>query len=138
MNGRCGRESARAALEIVDLASPPDDHRRHERIPSCFALGALGRAPPDGVEGRLIVNGQVCAAAPAATDVADLVRSAAVLLEAVGERLQAGDPLITGSVVQVPIEPGDEVIADLGPWADHSSQSGSDPLSRHHSWGQTP
>jgi 2-keto-4-pentenoate hydratase len=32
-----------------------------------------------------------------------------------GERLRAGDRLITGSVVQVPIARGDEVIADIGP-----------------------
>ena len=31
------------------------------------------------------------------------------------ERLRAGDHLITGSVVQVPINHGDEVIASLGP-----------------------
>jgi 2-keto-4-pentenoate hydratase len=32
-----------------------------------------------------------------------------------GERLRAGDHVITGSVVQVPIDRGDEVIADIGP-----------------------
>jgi 2-keto-4-pentenoate hydratase len=32
-----------------------------------------------------------------------------------GERLRAGDRVITGSVVQVPVRPGDEVTADLGP-----------------------
>jgi 2-keto-4-pentenoate hydratase len=37
------------------------------------------------------------------------------LLDSAGERLQAGDSLITGSVVQIRVEPGDEVIADLGP-----------------------
>jgi 2-keto-4-pentenoate hydratase len=31
-----------------------------------------------------------------------------------GERLQAGDRLITGAVVQLAVAPGDEVIADLG------------------------
>ena len=48
-------------------------------------------------------------------DFAELVLAAARLLASVGERLQARDSLITGSVVQVPVEPGDEVIADLGP-----------------------
>jgi 2-keto-4-pentenoate hydratase len=42
-------------------------------------------------------------------------RAVAELLGAVGERLQADDRLITGSVVRIPIEPGDEVVADLGP-----------------------
>jgi 2-keto-4-pentenoate hydratase len=36
-------------------------------------------------------------------------------LAAVGERLQPGDRLITGSVVQAPVRPGDRVTADLGP-----------------------
>jgi hypothetical protein len=31
-----------------------------------------------------------------------------------GERLRSGGRLITGSVVQVPLQPGDEVLADLG------------------------
>jgi 2-keto-4-pentenoate hydratase len=31
-----------------------------------------------------------------------------------GERLEAGDRLITGSIVQLPVQPGDKVIADLG------------------------
>jgi 2-keto-4-pentenoate hydratase len=50
-----------------------------------------------------------------AQDFGEVVGTVATLLGAVGERLQAGDLLITGSIVQVPIEPGDEVIADLGP-----------------------
>jgi 2-keto-4-pentenoate hydratase len=32
-----------------------------------------------------------------------------------GERLEAGDRIITGSVVQAPIEVDDEVVADMGP-----------------------
>jgi 2-keto-4-pentenoate hydratase len=106
-----------AALELVDLGGPSDDpesvvatnvyHR-------AFALGPLDRPPPAGVEGRLIVNGEVRDSAPASQDCADLVRATAKLLGAVGERLRAGDRLITGSVVQVPIEPGDEVTANLG------------------------
>ncbi len=36
------------------------------------------------------------------------------MLQAVGERLYAGDRLITGAVVQTPIAPGDDVIADFG------------------------
>ena len=39
----------------------------------------------------------------------------AVLLAAAGEQLRAGDLLISGSVVQVPVAAGDEVVADLGP-----------------------
>jgi 2-keto-4-pentenoate hydratase len=35
------------------------------------------------------------------------------MLEAAGERLQTGDRIITGSVVQVPVAPGDEVVAEI-------------------------
>jgi 2-keto-4-pentenoate hydratase len=80
-----------------------------------FALGALDRSlPAGGVEGRLVVNGEVRASAAAPHDLAGLVCAVAALLDAVGERLQAGDRLITGSVVQVPIAAGDHVVADLG------------------------
>ena len=49
-----------------------------------------------------------------AGDVAARVAAAARVLAAVGEWLQPGDRLITGSVVQVPVRPGDRVTADLG------------------------
>jgi 2-keto-4-pentenoate hydratase len=70
--------------------------------------------PAEGVEGRLIINGEVRATAQAPVDVAYRVRAAALLLGAMGERLQAGDHLITGSVVQVGVTPGDDVVADFG------------------------
>jgi 2-keto-4-pentenoate hydratase len=66
------------------------------------------------VEGRLIVNGELRAGAAAPRDYADLVLAVARLLAAVGQRLQAGDRMIMGSIVQVPIAAGDDVLADLG------------------------
>jgi 2-keto-4-pentenoate hydratase len=107
-----------AALELVDLGAPPDDP--HGIVAAnvfhrAFALGPLDRSPPTtGAQGRLIVNGEVRASAAASQDFAELVCSVATLLGAVGERLCAGDRVITGSVVQVPIDRGDEVIADIG------------------------
>lgn len=82
-----------------------------------FILGPLDRRLPADANfnGQLIVNGQLRAEAVASRDFAELVRSAAALLGAMGERLQAGDRLITGAVVQLRVEPGDEVVADLGP-----------------------
>jgi hypothetical protein len=80
------------------------------------AFGPL-RPPPlsSGLHGRLLVNGRQAASAPVAGDVAARVAAAARVLAAVGERLQPGDRLITGSVVQIPVRPGDRVTADLGP-----------------------
>jgi 2-keto-4-pentenoate hydratase len=66
------------------------------------------------VEGRLIVNERERASSASSRDYAEAVRSVAALLGAMGERLRAGDRLITGAVVQVPVAPGDEVVADLG------------------------
>jgi 2-keto-4-pentenoate hydratase len=108
-----------AALELVDLRSPPDTpedviaanvfHRAVAFAPTRPAL------PPEGVEGRLVVNAEIVAAGPSASDLADKVRAAGRILVSVGERLEAGDLIITGSIVQVPVAPGDDVEADLGP-----------------------
>jgi 2-keto-4-pentenoate hydratase len=104
------------ALEIVDLADASHDAEAivaanvfHRAV----AFGPWHRELPS-VEARLVVGGEVRAAAPAPLDLADAVRGAARVLGAVGERLRAGDRIITGSVVQVPIAPGDDVVADLG------------------------
>jgi 2-keto-4-pentenoate hydratase len=106
------------ALELVDLGGSSDDAQRivaTNVFHRAFALGPLDRPlPAEGVEGRLTVNGHVRASATSSQDFGEVVRSVATLLGALGERLQAGDRLITGSVVQVPIDPGDEVVADLG------------------------
>jgi 2-keto-4-pentenoate hydratase len=108
-----------AALELVDLGSPPDDPQSivaANVFHRAFRLGPLDRSLPVGgrINGRLVVNGRVRGAAVASPDFGDLVRSVAVLLGAMGERLQAGDCLMTGAVVQAPIAPGDEVAADFG------------------------
>jgi 2-keto-4-pentenoate hydratase len=47
-------------------------------------------------------------------DIADLVCSVAAILGFMGEGLQAGDRMMMGSIVQVSVSPGDEVIAELG------------------------
>jgi len=49
-----------------------------------------------------------------ARDLGEVVGSVAALLGAVGEYLRAGDRLITGPVVQLPVKRGDEVVADFG------------------------
>jgi 2-keto-4-pentenoate hydratase len=80
------------------------------------AFGKPRNAPPEpAVERKLVVDGDVRAVGRASDDLTKLVAQAARLLAAVGERLQAGDRIITGSIVQVPVRPGDAVVADLGP-----------------------
>jgi 2-keto-4-pentenoate hydratase len=107
-----------AALELVDLGGPPDDPQRivaANVFHRAYAFGSLDqRWPAEGIEGRLIVNGEIRASAAATDDLAERVRVVAVLLAAMGERLQAGDRIIMGSIVQVPVDPGDSVTADVG------------------------
>ncbi len=107
------------ALEIVDLAGPPYDAESivaanvfHRAV----AFGAWSiESPAAGVEATLIVDGEVQASARVTDDFADKVTTVARLLAAVGQRLQAGDRIITGSIAQVAIKPGNDVAADLRP-----------------------
>jgi hypothetical protein len=115
-DGRIGAHGA--ALELVDLRSPPNTPEDvvaanvfHRAVAFAPTWGAL---PDDGVEGRLLVNDDLRDAGRSAVDIAEKVAAAAGILEAVGEALAPGDLVITGSVAQVPVAPGDRVEADLG------------------------
>jgi 2-keto-4-pentenoate hydratase len=52
------------------------------------------------------------------TAVVDRVVNAAALVAAVDEKLRAGDRIITGSVIQLPVAAGDQIHVDFG---DHGS-----------------
>jgi len=124
--GHDGIARSGVALELCDLGPP-------EGAEAIVATNVFHRAVifgpaeaslPDGdLEGRLIVNGQVRAAAPARRDHAETLQAIARLLEAVGERLRPGDRVITGSIVQVPVAPGDQVWAELQPATTRNSSS---------------
>jgi 2-keto-4-pentenoate hydratase len=108
-----GSDELGVALELVELARPPgglealvESNVMHRG----FVLGPTGTTPG---EARLIVNGEVRAAAPARADHRATVEGLARVLEAAGERLQPGDRILTGSVVQVPVAPGDHVVAEI-------------------------
>jgi 2-keto-4-pentenoate hydratase len=107
-----------AAIELVDLgpvAGGPEAIVATNVFHRAFALGPLTHPrPAAGTHGTLLVNGELRATAPAAADYLELTRCVAVILGAMGERLRAGDQLITGSVVQVPVRRGDEIVVDLG------------------------
>ena len=107
-----------AALELVDVARPPDDF---ESIVAAnvwhraFALGPLRpEPPPRTVSAAVLVNGEVADSAEQPVDAAEAARIAAELLAGVGERLEPGDRIIAGSLVQVPVAAGDEIAVDLG------------------------
>ena len=107
-----------AALEIVDLTHLPGEPESvvvtnvfHRAV----AFGPWRDALPSGPVGaRLLVDGVERAADRASDALVDRLLAAARLLGAVGERLAAGDRVITGSVVQAPVECGEEVAADFG------------------------
>ncbi len=111
------------AIEIVDFASPPEDpesilagniYQRH------VVLGGAGPAragsASDGLTCRIIRRGREFARTtdPQANtgEWVDIVRHVADVLAAVGERLRAGEIIITGSVVPpLSIEPDEDGIA---------------------------
>jgi 2-keto-4-pentenoate hydratase len=106
-----------AALELVDLAGTDDPERivAENIFHRAVSFGPVQGALPSDLEGRLLVGGETRAAGAARGDYVSLVAAVARQLRAVGERLEAGDRIITGSFVQVRIGVGDHVVADLGP-----------------------
>jgi hypothetical protein len=108
-----GSEELAVALELVDTAIPPggvEELIATNVMHRAFALGPTGTDPG---EARLIVNGTVRAAARATGEHRATVEAIDRVLHAVGERLLPGDRILTGSVVQVPVAPGDRVVAEI-------------------------
>jgi 2-keto-4-pentenoate hydratase len=107
------------AIELVDVGRPPEGFEAiiaGNIFHRAFALGPSRPAlPAEGAHAEVRVNGEERASADAPDDFSEVVRLVARLLAAVGERLQAGDRIIAGSLTPpVPVEPGDEVAVDLG------------------------
>lgn len=114
-----------AAIELADVSPPPVDVRAilagnifHRHV----ALGPADRSRRDGsgVTGRVLRNGVEAARTddPEANtgEIVEVVRLTAELLAAVGERLRAGDVVLTGSVVPpVAVAPGDHLAVELSP-----------------------
>jgi 2-keto-4-pentenoate hydratase len=114
-----------AAIELADLHPPPTDVRTilagnifHRHV----VLGPVHRARrnAEGIGGRVVRDGTEIASTddPAALtgEPVEVVRLVGELLDACGERLRAGEVVITGSVVApVPVAPGQRVAVELGP-----------------------
>jgi hypothetical protein len=105
------------ALEIVDLGGTddPEEIVAANIFHRAVAFGPMQAALRDGLEARATVNGEVRRSNPVDVDVDGRVDSVDRILRAVGEGLRPGDRVITGSLVQIPVRSGDEVIADIGP-----------------------
>ena len=105
------------ALELVDLAplaGEPESIVATNIFHRAVAFGDVRDAPPKGVEAAIFVNSELREAAPAPEDLPERLAQAAAVLAAVGERFDPRDRIITGSIVQVAFELGDEVVADFG------------------------
>jgi 2-keto-4-pentenoate hydratase len=102
-------------LELVDLARPPSDLEGIVAANVLHRTVAFGPAvAPEGpldAEARSVVNGHVRAGGRARSDYGETVQTVARLLGAVGERLRRGDRILAGSFTQVPVRPGDQVLA---------------------------
>lgn len=106
-----------AALELVDLGRPPDDFETivaENLFHRAFSVGPTQPTLPESVEARVIVNGELRGSGEGLSDYSAAVKRVAQLLRSAGERLEAGDRIITGAIVQVPVAVGDEVVVELG------------------------
>ena len=114
-----------AAIELADVDFAPKDpetilagniYNRHVLLGPVDA----GRTRADGVSGRLLRDGEVVAATDAPEEltgeIVEVVRLTGELLAASGERLRAGEVVITGSVVPpFAVSPGETIVAELPP-----------------------
>jgi 2-keto-4-pentenoate hydratase len=107
------------ALELVDVDPPVDgfegvvaDNAYHR----AFALGPTRKVVPGT---RLVstcrVNGEIRDSDRTSEDFAAKLVAIARQLEAVGEKLRAGDRIITGSLTHVPVRAGDAIEISIAP-----------------------
>jgi 2-keto-4-pentenoate hydratase len=103
------------ALEIVDLggAEDPEDVVAANVFHRAVAFGPFRPRSPDRAEASLEVEGRVLDSGRVSADVGGRLVAAARLLGALGEGLQRGDLIITGSMVQIPVTAGDRVVAEI-------------------------
>lgn len=113
-------ESLGPAIELIDMPALPDDLEQ-ALAGNVFHRGfVLGPHRQDAAVGGIVANlglsGEMRESARAEVDLASTIRLVADLLAACGERLSAGDRIITGTLTTpVPVAAGDRVEAELGP-----------------------
>lgn len=116
-----------AAIELADVDFPPDDveailkgniYQRHVVLGACDKTRA--GCALDGLTATVIRNGTEIARTSdtqvATGELVDIVRQVADMLSAFGERLRAGQVIITGSITPpLWVEPGEEILFNLEP-----------------------
>lgn len=105
------------ALELVDVGPPRGDVERvlaNNAFHRAFALGPVEPAGTTaGRAAKVVVDGAVRGTGELLDEYADTIRDAAAVLGALGERLLAGDVVIAGSAVHVPVSAGEQVSAQI-------------------------
>jgi 2-keto-4-pentenoate hydratase len=115
------------AIELADVSFPPDDveailkdniYQRHVVLGACDRTRA--RCVLDGLTATVVRNGNEFASMQdtqqATGDLIDIVRQVADMLAAFGERLRAGQVIMTGSITPpMWVEPGEEILFRLDP-----------------------
>jgi len=115
------------AIELADVDFPPDDveailkgniYQRHVLLGACDRTRA--RCVLDGLTATVARNGNEIARTAdtqeATGDIVDIVRQVADMLGAFGERLRAGQVVMTGSITPpLWVEPGEEILFNLDP-----------------------
>jgi 2-keto-4-pentenoate hydratase len=101
------------ALELCDRAGDdsPEVAVSRNLFHRAFALGPVGGGTPR--TGRLVVNGQVRAEGPVPEDLDGRIERVRTVLRAVGGDLAAADLVLTGSIVQSRVLPGEQVRAEV-------------------------
>ncbi len=120
VDGRGGIVEFGLAYELVDLDPPPDDGESilgrniyHRGV----VLGPERVASLDGLSARVFRNGeQIAATDDVGALNGDPIAAARLVGETVGDRLQAGDVVIAGSIVPpIPLAPGERYRYELDP-----------------------
>jgi len=115
------------AIELADVDFPPEDveailkgniYQRHVVLGACDRTRA--RCILDGLTATVLRNGNEAASLQdtqqATGDIVDVVRQVADMLAAFGERLRAGQVVMTGSITPpLWVEPGEEILFKLDP-----------------------
>lgn len=105
------------ALEIVDLTPRPDEPESVVVDNIFHRAVAFGETPIPLVSAQRVsvyVNDRLCERAPWPVDIPERIAAATKVLAAVSECLRAGDRIITGSIIQVPVTIGDLARVEFG------------------------
>jgi 2-keto-4-pentenoate hydratase len=105
------------AIELVDVARPP--HAMEEIVAAnVFHRAAIvgparAGALPAAAPARLWIDGELRETAPVTTDVGATVARLANVLAALEQPLRAGDLILAGSLIHVPVSAGSSIAAEI-------------------------